>query len=221
MKSSRRLEHETLRNVEVTWLPGRLSPDHKTIADFRKDNGEAIREVCVRFVDVCRQIRLLTVASVAIEGLKFEAVNNRDRNFTKAKMQRRKDQIATSVAHYLEQLDRTDRQEPSPAMEARKVRLSEKISELEEEMQQTEEHPHRNGAVGTRLKSHAGDQYSRRHPAHSGNPGGRSAPLGLKYRSFAPNPRSDGLTGRPAAINGEKRTQQVTKPLTTAAARKS
>ena len=136
VQSSRRLERETLRNVEVMWLLGRLSPDHKTIADFRKDNGDAIRKVCARFVELCRQIGLLAVASVAIDGSKFKAlVNNRDRNFTKAKMQRRKDQIATSVTRYLEQLDSTDRQDPSPAMEARKTRLNEKISKLKEEMQ--------------------------------------------------------------------------------------
>jgi transposase len=134
VQSSRRLERETLRNVEVMWLLGRLAPDHKTIADFRKDNGRAIRKVCAQFVELCRQIGLLSVASVAIDGSKFKAVNNRDRNFTKAKMQRRKDQIAKSVTRYLDQLDSTDRQEPSPAKDARKTRLSEKITKLREEM---------------------------------------------------------------------------------------
>ena len=135
VQSSRRLERETLRNVEVMWLLGRLSPDHKTIAEFRKDNGEAIRKVCAQFVELCREIGLLAVASVAIDGSKFKAVNNRDRNFTRAKMQRRKDQIAKSVTRYLEQLDSTDRQEPSPAKDARKTRLAEKITKLREEMQ--------------------------------------------------------------------------------------
>ncbi len=135
VQSSRRLEREALRKVEVMWLIGRLVPDHKTIAEFRKDNGEAIRKVCAQFVELCREIGLLAVASVAIDGSKFKAVNNRDRNFTRAKMQRRKDQIAKSVTHYLEQLDSTDRQEPSPAKEARKTRLSENISKLREEMQ--------------------------------------------------------------------------------------
>jgi transposase len=134
VQSSRRLERETLRNVEVMWLLGRLSPDHKTIADFRKDNGKAIRKVCAQFVELCRRIGLLAIASAAIDGSKFKAVNNRDRNFTKAKMQRRKDQIAKSVTRYLEQLDSADRQEPSPAMEARKTRLSEKVTKLREEM---------------------------------------------------------------------------------------
>ncbi|MGH1483477.1 MAG: transposase [Geminicoccales bacterium] len=121
VQSSRRLEREMLRNVEVMWLLGRLSPDHKTIADFRKDNGAAIRKFCAQFVGLRRQIGLLSVASVAIEGSKYKTVNNRDRNFTKAKMQQRTDQIAKSVTRYLDQLDSTDRQELSPAKDARKL----------------------------------------------------------------------------------------------------
>src|SRR5438034_7993278 len=89
----RRLEREAGRNVEVLWLTGRLVPDHKTIADFRKDNGPAIRKVCLRFVELCREIGLLTKASVAIDGSKFKAVNNRDRNFTPAKVERRRAQL--------------------------------------------------------------------------------------------------------------------------------
>ena len=132
--SSRRLENETLRNVEVMWLLGRLSPDHKTIADFRKDNGGAIRKVCSQFVELCRQIGLLATASVAIDGSKFKAVNNRDRNFTKAKMERRKKQIEESISRYLNQLDSADRQEPSEAITSRVTRLKEKIGKLKEEM---------------------------------------------------------------------------------------
>ena len=134
VQSSRRLERETLRNVEVMWLLGRLSPDHKTIADFRKDNGEAIRKVCMQFVELCRQIGLLAVASVAIDGSKFKAVNNRDRNFTKAKMERRKKQIEESISRYLNQLDSADRQEPGEAITSRVTRLKEKIGKLKEEM---------------------------------------------------------------------------------------
>src|SRR5210317_1548814 len=115
VQSSRRLEREAGRNVEVMWLTGRLAPDHKTIADFRKDNGPAIRKVCAEFVALCRQLGLLAAASVAVDGSKFKAVNNRDRNFTQAKMQRRMAQIETSVARYLDQLDSADRQEPSDA----------------------------------------------------------------------------------------------------------
>src|SRR5438105_397283 len=85
--SSRRLEREADRNVEVMWLLGRLAPDFKTIADFRKDNGPAIRKVCARFVAVCREMGLLAKASVAIDGSKFKAVNNRDKNFTQAKVE--------------------------------------------------------------------------------------------------------------------------------------
>ena len=96
VQSSRRLEREASRNVEVMWLTGRLVPDHKTIADFRKDNGPAIRKVCAQFVGVCREIGLLTKASVAIHGSKFKAVNNRDKNFTRAKMERRLAQIEES-----------------------------------------------------------------------------------------------------------------------------
>ena len=83
--SSRRLEREAQRNVELMWLTGRLAPDFKTIADFRKENGEAIRLVCREFVMLCRKLNLLTDTLVAIDGSKFKAVNNRDKNFTKAK----------------------------------------------------------------------------------------------------------------------------------------
>jgi transposase len=127
VQSSRRLEREADRNVEVMWLTGRLVPDHKTIADFRKDNGPAIRRVCSQFVALCRQLGLLAEASVAIDGSKFKAVNNRDRNFTSAKMKRRMAQIEESVARYLRQLDSTDRQEPSLAQTMRTTRLKEKI----------------------------------------------------------------------------------------------
>ena len=82
VQSSRRLEREAGRNVEVMWLLGRLAPDHKTIADFRKDNGGALKKVCARFVELCRRMGLLSKASVAIDGSKFKAVNNRDKNFT-------------------------------------------------------------------------------------------------------------------------------------------
>ena len=98
--SSRRLEREAGRNVEVMWLTGRLAPDHKTIADFRKDNGRAIRQVCSRFVVLCRTMGLFAEAGVAIDGSKFKAVNNRDKNFTRAKMQRRMAQIEESVARF-------------------------------------------------------------------------------------------------------------------------
>src|ERR1700694_3555286 len=116
VQSSRRLEREAGRNLEVIWLLGRLTPDDKTIADFRKDNGPAIRKVCARFVDLCRKMGLLTKTSVAIDGSKFKAVNNRDRNFTRGKVERRRAQLEESVARYLSQLDTADLQEPSEAL---------------------------------------------------------------------------------------------------------
>src|SRR5271165_6445840 len=134
VQSSRRLEREAARNVEVMWLTCRLVPDHKTIADFRKDNGTAIRKVCARFIALCRTIGLLTQPSVAIDGSKFKAVNNRDRNFTRAKMERRMAQIEESVARYLQQLDTTDRQEPSEALKTKTSGLKEKIEKLKQEM---------------------------------------------------------------------------------------
>ena len=139
VQSSRRLEREGLRNVEVMWLTGRLAPDHKTIADFRKDNGGAIRQVCARFIELCRAMGLLTEASVAIDGSKFKAVNNRDKNFTRAKMDRRMAQIEESVARYLQQLDTADRQEPSEALQTKTSRLKDKIAKLKQQMQHLKE----------------------------------------------------------------------------------
>ena len=134
VQSSRRLEREAGRNVEVMWLLGRLAPDHKTIADFRKDNGLALRRVCARFVELCREMGLLATASVAIDGSKFKAVNNRDKNFTRAKVERRRAQLEESVARYLSQLDTADRQEPTEALAAKVTRLTEKLTKLKEEM---------------------------------------------------------------------------------------
>src|SRR3954469_4985520 len=136
-QSSRRLEREAGRNLEVMWLTGRLAPDHKTIADFRKDNGAAIRKVCAQFVELCRKMGLLTKASVAIDGSKFKAVNSRDNNFTQGKIQRRQKQIEESVARYMSQLDTADRQtaageEPSETVLLTKTRLREKLAKLEE-----------------------------------------------------------------------------------------
>jgi len=117
------------------WLTGRLVPDHKTIADFRKDNGSAIRAVCARFILLCRALGLFGEGSIVIDGSKFKAVNNRDKNFTRAKMERRVAQIEESVARYLHHLDIADRQEPSEARTTKTTRLKEKIAKLKEEMQ--------------------------------------------------------------------------------------
>ena len=135
VQSSRRLEREAGRNVELMWLTGGLVPDHKTIADFRKDNGPAIGKVCARFVELCREMGLIAKASVAIDGSKFKAVNNRDKNFTRAKVERRRAQLEESVARYLRQLDTADRQEPSEALVIKTDRLKEKLAKLEEEME--------------------------------------------------------------------------------------
>ena len=134
VQSSRRLEREAGRNFEVMWLLGRLVPDHKTVADFRKDNGPAIGKVCARFVELCREMGLLAKASVAIDGSKFKAVNNRDRNVTRAKVERRRAQLEESVARYLSQLDTADRQEPTEALVAKTTHLKEKLTKIKEEM---------------------------------------------------------------------------------------
>ena len=132
--SSRRLECEANRNVEVMWLLGRLAPDFKTIADFRKDNGAAIKKACAQFIELCRLLGLLAKASVAIDGSKFKAVNNRDKNFTQAKIERRRKQLEENVARYLSQLDTADLQEPSEIIELKKARLKEKLEILKAQM---------------------------------------------------------------------------------------
>ena len=134
VQSSRRLEREAGRNLEVIWLLRRLTPDDKTIADFRKDNGGAIKKVCAQFVMLCRKMGLLNSASVAIDGSKFKAVNTRDKNFTHGKVERRRTQLEDSVARYLAQLDTADRQEPSEALAAKTAHLKEKLAKLGEEM---------------------------------------------------------------------------------------
>ncbi|MGJ0483776.1 MAG: IS1182 family transposase [Methylomicrobium sp.] len=134
IQSSRRLERESQRNLELIWLMERLTPDFKTIANFRKDNGLAIRKVCSQFVILCRQLNLLTEATVAIDGSKFKAVNNRDNNFTTNKIQRRREQIEASIERYLSALETADRQEPADFTEAKIQRLQEKIAMLKEQM---------------------------------------------------------------------------------------
>lgn len=110
IQSSRRLEREAERNVELMWLTRRLTPDYKTIANFRKDNGKAIRNVCRQFVVICQQLDLFADAVVAIDGSKFKAVNSSDRNFTDAKLKRRMQEIESNISRYLAELDTADRQ---------------------------------------------------------------------------------------------------------------
>jgi transposase len=131
--SSRRLERECQRNIELIWLTAQLAPDFKTIADFRKDNGKAIREVCRTFVALCRELDLLSEASVAIDGSKFKAVNARDKNFTEAKMKRRLERIDESIARYMAQLETADRHGDA-VPEAKVERLKDKIAKLKEEI---------------------------------------------------------------------------------------
>ena len=138
IQSSRRLERETQRNIELMWLTGRLMPDFKTIADFRRDNGPAIRAACAQFVVLCRQFNLFTRAVVAIDGSKFKAVNNRDKNFTVAKVAKRVEQVEASIARYLAALDRADRQDGDVA-EAKTARLKDKIDGLRRQMQSLKE----------------------------------------------------------------------------------
>jgi transposase len=138
IQSSRRLEREARRNIELMWLTGRLTPDFKTIASFRKDNGVGIRNVCRQFVLLCRNLDLFTQQLIAIDGSKFKAVNNRDRNFTKAKVQARLQQIEESIERYLSMLDTIDRTEPAEAP-AKTVRLQDKITLLKEQMQALKE----------------------------------------------------------------------------------
>jgi len=133
IQSSRRLERETQRNIELMGLTGRLSPDFKTIADFRRNNGKAIRNVCSEFIVLCRNLDLFSKAIVAIDGSKFKAVNNRDRNFTSGKVKARLQQIDESIARYLCALETADRTQ-SDVADAKTSRISDKISKLKQQM---------------------------------------------------------------------------------------
>jgi transposase len=135
VQSSRRLEREAQRNVELMWLTGQLAPDFKTIADFRRNNGSAIRKVCREFVLLCRRLGLFAQALVAIDGSKFKAVNTRDKNYTRAKVQRRIEQIEESVARYLSELDSADRRGDAEVNEAHTRHLKDKLATLHSEMQ--------------------------------------------------------------------------------------
>lgn len=135
--SSRRLEREAGRNIEVMWLTGKLAPDHKTIANFRRDHGLAIQAACAQFVVLCRRIGLFTQALAAVDGSKFKAVNTRDKNFTATKLKKRMEQVAEHIAGYLADLDTADRQE-GEAAEVRAVKLKDKIAILRAQMQALE-----------------------------------------------------------------------------------
>jgi transposase len=156
IQSSRRLERECQRNVELMWLTGRLAPDFKTIADFRRDNSAGIRNVCRRFVTLCRDLKLFSQALVAIDGSKFKAVNSRDCNFTKGKVDKRQEQIEESIQRYLVALDTADRTQPVE-LKAKTQRLQDKITRLRQQMRDLD-------TVKEQLKSQPDGQISRTDP---------------------------------------------------------
>jgi transposase len=173
IQSSRRLERESQGNLELIWLTGRLMPDFKTIANFRKDNGPAIRKVCSHFVLLCRQLNLLTEASVAIDGSKFKAVNNRDNNFTANKVERRREQIEASIERYLAALASADRQESTDFMAAKIQRLQDKVVLLKEHLEKLK-------AIETQLQEAPDKQISL---------------IDLDARSMATSGRGTGMVG--------------------------
>jgi transposase len=131
--SSRRLEREAGRNTELMWLTGRLAPDHKTIADFRRDNGSAIQATCAQFVVLCRGLGLLAGGVVALDGSRFKASNTRDKNFTPGAIRRRIEQVEAGIARYLAALDTADRQEDKVA-QVRTARITERLKALRARM---------------------------------------------------------------------------------------
>src|SRR3990167_3426508 len=150
IQSSRRLERECQRNVELMWLTGRLAPDFKTIADFRRDNSLGIRNVCRRFVVLCRDLKLFSQAIVAIDGSKFKAVNSRDCNFTNGKIDKRQQQIEESIRRYLVALETADRTQPVE-LKAKTQRMHEKIAQLRRQMRELD-------AVKEQLKTQPEDR---------------------------------------------------------------
>ena len=134
IQSSRRLQRECHRNLELMWLTGRLAPDFKTIADFRRDNGPGIRNVCSRFVALCRDLKLFSQAIVAIDGSKFKAVNTRDRNFTAGKVKKQKEQIEQSIKRYLDALDTADRTLAPAELQVKSQQLQDKLKTMRQQM---------------------------------------------------------------------------------------
>ena len=152
VQSSRRLEAEAHRNIELIWLTGRLAPDFKTIADFRRDNGEAIGKVCKEFVLLCRRLKLFTDGIVAIDGSKFKAVNNRDKNFTDRKLEARIEQLEDSIKRYLVELDRADR-DAAAVLPARVEHLKQKIAKVKQQIEALNE-------IGKQMKASEDGQIS-------------------------------------------------------------
>lgn len=172
VQSSRRLETEAQRNLELIWLTGRLAPDFKTIADFRRDNGEAIRKVCKEFVLLCRRMKLFTDGIVAIDGSKFKAVNNRDKNFTDRKLAARIEQLEDNIKRYLVELDRADR-DAADVLLGRVAHLKDKITKVKQQIQALND-------IGEQLKAADDGQISLTDP---------------DARSMATSGRGTGLVG--------------------------
>jgi transposase len=147
IQSSRRLERESQRNVELIWLTRRLLPSFKTIADFRKDNRKAIRRVCREFVEVCRELDLFSQRLVAIDGSKFKAVNSRDKNFTRKSVKQRIKKTEANIERYLAKLDAADREEPeirevtAEELKAKIASMAAKLDELNARAIEVEAHP--------------------------------------------------------------------------------
>ena len=145
IQSSRRLERESGRNVELMWLLGRLSPDFKTIADFRKDNGKGIKNTCRTFIDLCRQLNMFTDAIVAIDGSKFKAVNSRENNHTPKKLQFHIERVEKHIDEYLKQLEVADKSENKIAddkpIKNKITKLKKKLSELKAIEVEVKAHP--------------------------------------------------------------------------------
>ena len=112
LNTTRVLEQETHRNVDLLWLTGWLKPDHKTIGEFRRKNRKAIRRVCTEFVGLCRELKLFNGVIVAIDGSKFKAVNSRDKNFTRKSIKRRMKNLQGHIDRYMAVLDEADKREP-------------------------------------------------------------------------------------------------------------
>jgi transposase len=166
IQSSRRLERETQRNVELMWLTGRLTPDFKTIADFRRDNGKAVRKVCAQFIVLCHNMKLFTEAKVAIDSSKFKAVNNRDRNFTAHKVKVRLDHLEQGIQEYLNELDRADR-EPGSIPASWVSNRKDKIAAVKAEIRKLEQ-------IGKQLEKTSNEQVSLTDPdARSMNSAGK------------------------------------------------
>ncbi|MDO6693170.1 IS1182 family transposase [Aliiglaciecola sp. 3_MG-2023] len=144
IQSSRRLEKESHRNVELMWLLERLRPDFKTIANFRKDNGKGIKNVCRKFVELCRQLNMFDESVFVIDGCKFKAVNNKSKNYTPSKVQFHIDRVEKSIEKYLSQMDAKDGDEKdidTTVSSSKLAWLEARLIELKALDEEVNEHP--------------------------------------------------------------------------------